>query len=166
MYPLSLTDLLLRLATAMVCGAVIGLNRDLRNKPAGLRTFGLVGLGSAIVTLTIVQMASGAPDATSRVIQGVVTGIGFLGAGLILHRETPTRQVAGLTTAAAVWLTAGLGVAAGAGQLAIAWLSLLLTMIVLVTGRPIERVLARWLRRHRSTNGEHGNKDAKPDHSE
>jgi len=100
MYPLSLTELLLRLATAVVCGAVIGLNRDLRNKPAGLRTFGLVGLGSAIVTLTIVQMGGGAPDAASRVIQGVVTGIGFLGAGLILHRGQPAK-VAGLTTAAA-----------------------------------------------------------------
>lgn len=160
MYPLSLMDLILRLATAMVCGAVIGLNRDLRNKPAGLRTFGLVGLGSAIATLTIVQLSSGAPDATSRVIQGVVTGIGFLGAGLILHRETPA-QVAGLTTAAAAWLTAGIGVAAGAGQLAIAWLSLMFTMVVLIAGRPIERALVRWLKRRKPAKVENKDNDVR-----
>lgn len=81
-------------------------------------------------------------DAVSRVIQGVLTGIGFLGAGVILHREQP-HKVAGLTTAAAIWLTAGLGVAAGAGQFAIAWLSLAFAMLLLIAGGPIERMLGR-----------------------
>ena len=107
----SLRDTLARLLLALACGAVIGLNRDLHRKSAGFRTFGLVSVGSAIVALVITQVS---PDvnAVSRVIQGVLTGIGFLGAGVILHQPTSSR-VTGLTTAAAVWLTAGLGLACG-----------------------------------------------------
>lgn len=141
---LALTDIALRLLTALGCGAVIGLNRDLHHKPAGFRTFGLVSLGSAVVTLVMLQIAGAGADAVSRVVQGVLTGIGFLGAGVILHREKPSK-VAGLTTAAAVWFTAGLGIAAGAGQLAMAGLSLSLAMALLIVGGPIERLLERWL---------------------
>jgi putative Mg2+ transporter-C (MgtC) family protein len=84
----SLWDMLSRLLLALACGAVIGLNRDLHRKSAGFRTFGLVSVGSAIVALVITQVS---PDvnAVSRVIQGVLTGIGFLCAGVILHQRQP-----------------------------------------------------------------------------
>ncbi len=146
MQSLPLTEIALRLCTAFICGAVIGLNRDLHRKPAGVRTFALVSVGSAVVTLAMSQMPGTGADAVSRVIQGVLTGIGFLGAGVILHREKPGK-VAGLTTAAAIWLTAGLGVAAGAGLLAIAWLSLALALIVLLLGGPLERLFGKFLHR-------------------
>ncbi len=97
---------------AFVCGALIGLNREFHRKPAGFRTFALVSLGSALVV--IAMEGRGGPDSISRVIQGLLTGIGFLGAGVIFRREAPNK-VSGLTTAAAIWLTAGLGASAGHG---------------------------------------------------
>jgi putative Mg2+ transporter-C (MgtC) family protein len=111
----ALQDMLARLLLALACGAVIGLNRDLHGKSVGFRTFGLVSAGSAIVALVITQVSTDV-NAVSRVIQGVLTDIGFLGAGVILHQPTSSR-VTGLTTAAAVWLTAGLGLACGLGAL-------------------------------------------------
>jgi len=77
MLSLSVTDIVLRLLTALACGAAIGLNRDLHHKPAGFRTFGLVSLGSAAVTLVMFQIPGSGADAVSRVIQGVLTGICF-----------------------------------------------------------------------------------------
>jgi putative Mg2+ transporter-C (MgtC) family protein len=145
---LSTTDIVIRLLTALACGAVIGLNRDIRGKPAGFRTFGLVGLGSALVVIVMHDTPDTGADALSRVIQGVLTGIGFLGAGVILHRVQPAK-VAGLTTAAAVWLTAGLGMAAGSGQLTLTWIALVLGLLVLVLGRPVERLLERLLKPRR-----------------
>lgn len=140
------SEIALRLAVALACGAAIGLNRDFHRKPAGFRTFGLVGLGSGLVVLMMHQMAGSGPDAVSRVIQGVLTGIGFLGAGMILHRMQPAK-VAGLTTAAAVWLTAGLGMAAGAGQYKLAGLGLAIGLGMLLVGGPLERALERLLGR-------------------
>ncbi|HEY5101459.1 MAG TPA: MgtC/SapB family protein, partial [Steroidobacteraceae bacterium] len=99
MIALSTPEMLARLLMALACGAVIGLNRDLHHKSAGFRTFGLVSVGSAIVAVVITQMSPDA-NAASRVIQGVLTGIGFLCAGVILHQPTSSR-VTGLTTAAA-----------------------------------------------------------------
>jgi putative Mg2+ transporter-C (MgtC) family protein len=96
----ALQDMLARLLLALACGAVIGLNRDLHGKSVGFRTFGLVSAGSAIVALVITQVSTDV-NAVSRVIQGVLTDIGFLGAGVILHQPTSSR-VTGLTTAAAV----------------------------------------------------------------
>lgn len=142
METLTLADIAARLLTALACGAVIGLNRDLHHKPAGFRTFGLVSLGSAVATLVMLEVLGAGADAVSRVIQGVLTGIGFLGAGVILHRETRAK-VAGLTTAAAVWLTAVLGIAAGVGRFTIVWFALILAMALLVAGGPIERSLER-----------------------
>ncbi|HEV7714503.1 MAG TPA: MgtC/SapB family protein, partial [Steroidobacteraceae bacterium] len=84
-HPLANSEIALRLLTAFACGAVIGLNRDFHRKPAGFRTFGLVSIGSATVVLIMQQMYGSGPDAVSRVIQGVLTGIGFLGAGVIFH---------------------------------------------------------------------------------
>jgi putative Mg2+ transporter-C (MgtC) family protein len=140
-------EIALRLAIALACGAIIGVNRDFHKKPAGFRTFGLVGLGSGLVVLLMHQMSSSGPDAVSRVVQGVLTGIGFLGAGMIFQRGMEPRKVAGLTTAAAVWVTAGLGMAAGAGQIKLAGLGLALSLFLLLLGGPCERFLERLLKR-------------------
>ena len=133
-------EILLRLLMAFGCGAVIGLNREFHRKPAGFRTFGLVSIGSAIAVLVIELQTHSGPDAMSRVIQGVLTGIGFLGAGVIFRRESPGK-VAGLTTAAAVWLTAGLGIAAGAGLYAVAAAGMVMGLLLLHLGGPFERLL-------------------------
>ena len=135
---LPLLEILLRLLMAFACGAVIGLNREFHHKPAGFRTFGLVSIGSAVVV--IVMQANGGPDAVSRVIQGILTGIGFLGAGVIFRREQPNK-VAGLTTAAAVWLTAGLGIAAGLGEYAVASDVIVICVLLLLLGGPFVRMI-------------------------
>jgi putative Mg2+ transporter-C (MgtC) family protein len=139
-------QILLRLLLAFGCGAVIGLNREFHRKPAGFRTFGLVSIGSAIVMLVIEMERGTGADAVSRVMQGVLTGIGFLGAGVIFRRESPSK-VAGLTTAAAVWLTAGLGMAAGAGQYAIVIVGMALGLLLLLLGVPFERLLTRLMKK-------------------
>jgi putative Mg2+ transporter-C (MgtC) family protein len=143
---ISTTDIVIRLLTALACGAVVGLNRDFHRKPAGFRTFGIVALGSALAVLVMHQIPGSGADAVSRVVQGVLTGIGFLGAGVILHRLQPAK-VAGLTTAAAVWLTAGLGMAAGAGQLKLTWIALVFGMLLLLLGGPCEKLLERLFKR-------------------
>ena len=110
MTALGYTDVVLRLGAAMIAGALIGLDREIRDKPAGLRTLTLVSLGSAVFILTAIE--GGIADSTSRVIQGIVTGVGFLGVGTIIHGPTE-QSVRGLTTAASVWLAAAIGVACG-----------------------------------------------------
>ncbi|HEU0012729.1 MAG TPA: MgtC/SapB family protein [Longimicrobium sp.] len=145
---LPVTDTLLRLAAATLMGAALGVNREIRGKPAGMRTHALVSLGTALATLIAIAMATG-PDgidrsAVSRVIQGVLAGIGFLGAGAILKADSG-EKVQGLTTAASVWVVAGLGVACGAGLWTLALTALVLTLLVLILGEPIERALHRLL---------------------
>src|SRR5258708_20044544 len=95
-------DVFLRLGVAALVGVALGLNRDLRGKPTGVRTLGLVGLASAIVVLVA---SHGEPNNVGRVIQGIVTGIGFLGAGVIVHNSLG-KQVPGLPTAPSPCLTA------------------------------------------------------------
>jgi putative Mg2+ transporter-C (MgtC) family protein len=131
-----------RLAAAVVAGAVLGINRDFHHKAAGLRTLALVSTGSALVVMVTLLMTHGDGDAASRVIQGLVTGVGFLGAGVIIHHQ-PEHRVQGLTTAASVWVAAGLGAACGAGLIALALLSLIATMAILILGGRIERALER-----------------------
>lgn len=138
----------LRLVAATAIGGLIGLNRDLRGKPTGLRTLGLVALGSALVTLSTTTYAGLAahPDALSRVVQGVIQGIiagvGFLGAGVIL-RDVRAGEVHGLTTAATVWVTAAIGIVCGLGQWALAATAATITLILLVLGGPLEALSAR-----------------------
>jgi len=139
-----LLDILPRVAAALACGVSIGINRDLHGKPAGFRTFGLVALGAAIVTMAAQRMVPADPAAASRVAQGILTGIGFLGAGLIVRRES-VRRVSGLTTAAAVWTTAGLGIACGLGLYALALAGIAAALLVLVVGGPVERLMERIL---------------------
>ena len=127
---------------------MLGLNRDLHRKPAGVRTHALVSLGSAVVTMLIFETTQHAPDALSRVMQGLLTGVGFLGAGVIIHHDTEHR-VEGLTTAASVWITAILGIACGAGQGGMVLMGLLLALAVLLFGGPIEHAFARWFNARR-----------------
>ena len=109
-----LADIALNLALALGAGAAIGLERTYHGRPAGFRTHALVCLGSALLmTLAVFMLARGGdPAAPSRIAQGVMTGIGFLGAGVIFKERL---SVQGLTTAASVWITAGLGLLFGAG---------------------------------------------------
>ena len=142
---LSTVDVVARLGAAVLVGALIGLDRELRGKPAGLRTVALVALGSALFVLTAYD--SGLPDArdaTSRVIQGIVTGIGFLGAGTIVRGHTE-QSVTGLTTAASVWLAAGSGVACGLGQWTLVITSTGLGVMILVIAS-----LDAWLKERRT----------------
>src|ERR1043166_3778970 len=97
----------LRLGAALVLGAGVGLNRELHGKPAGLRTHALVSLAAAVAALVSLQSAAGAPVEVGRVVQGILTGVGFIGAGVILR--DPQGHVTGLTTAATLWLCAVLG---------------------------------------------------------
>lgn len=119
----------IRLIAASLLGAVIGIQRENAGKPAGLRTHILVALGTAVFVLacSAVGMSS---DSLSRVIQGIITGIGFIGAGSILKLEKE-HDIQGLTTAAGIWTTAAIGVAVGLGSLGVALLSTFMTLIVL-----------------------------------
>ena len=141
-----LLDVALRLLAATLIGGALGLNRELRDKPAGLRTHALVSLGSALMTITAILFAfdgngvDGNP--VTRVIQGIVAGIGFLGAGVIL--QTQARNVVGLTTAATIWLVSALGVACGAGHWQIALLALLFSLLALLGGSIVERRLEKY----------------------
>lgn len=136
------TAIALRIGAALLAGAILGLNRDLHRKPAGLRTHALVSIGSALVILLVLTVATGAADALSRAIQGLVTGIGFVGAGVIMHHEAE-RRVEGLTTAASIWVAAGLGMACGAGLASLAVIALGATLLVLVWGGRLERTIER-----------------------
>jgi len=132
-------DIVIRLSVAALAGVALGLNRDLRGKPTGVRTLGLVGLASAVAVLAV---GSDSADAASRVIQGIVTGIGFLGAGVIIRNETGKR-VHGLTTAACVWLTACVGAACGIGAWRLIAVAAPAVFILLVLGGPFERFIHR-----------------------
>jgi putative Mg2+ transporter-C (MgtC) family protein len=124
-----LVIVLLRVVVATLLGATVGFQREKAGKPAGLRTHMLVSLGTAVVVLACAGSGMGL-DGLSRVIQGIVTGIGFVGAGSIL-KLSEQRDIQGLTTAAGLWMTAALGVAVGLGSLGLALIGTVLTLIVL-----------------------------------
>ena len=137
------SDIVLRLIAATLIGALLGVDRELRAKPAGLRTHALVALGAALVTVTTIGLSgSGSADPVSRAIQGIIAGVGFLGAGAIL-KARDRDQVRGLTTAASIWLVASLGIACGSGYWLAALAALVLALIVLVLGGPVEGMLRR-----------------------
>jgi len=142
-------EVAMRLDAAAILGSVLGLNRLLHGKPAGMRTHGLVSLGAAVAAI----LSLGIPDETksvdinaiSRVLQGILTGIGFLGAGVILR--DPTGHVAGLTTAATIWLCALLGIACGLGYWSVVGIAVVLTVLLLALAGPIEYIAERLLKR-------------------
>jgi putative Mg2+ transporter-C (MgtC) family protein len=132
----------LRLALALLVGAVLGLNRWLHHKSAGIRTHSLVAIGSATAVMLISDFVDDDAQALSRVLQGLITGLGFLGAGVII-REQRSQRVHGLTTAASLWACAIIGAAFGAGQFALGSLSLGAILLTLFLGGPLERLVAR-----------------------
>jgi putative Mg2+ transporter-C (MgtC) family protein len=137
-------EVVLRLGAAVLAGSAIGLDREVRRRPAGLRTHALVSLGAALLVVIIVPLSSRAAlpsDTLSRVIQGIIVGVGFLGGGTILKNEHGSETVHGLTTAATIWVTAALGVACGAGLWAPAIVAGLLAILIVTVGRPVERLV-------------------------
>lgn len=124
-----LAIVVIRLIAAVLLGGIVGIQRERVHKPAGLRTHMLVSLGTAVVVLAC---SGGGMDMAglSRVIQGIVTGIGFVGAGAIL-KLTDQKEIKGLTTAAGLWMTAAIGVAIGLGELGLAVIGTVLTVLVL-----------------------------------
>lgn len=131
------TTIALRLMLAAVLGAAIGYERELRGKDAGLRTHILVSLGAAIFILVPVTSGMQASE-VSRVMQGVIAGIGFLGAGAILKQEKE-QEVKGLTTAASIWVAAAVGLSSGYGREATAVASTVVALFVLAVLGRLER---------------------------
>ena len=124
----------IRLLAAMLFGAVIGIQREQTGKPAGRRTHMLVALGAVLFVLAPVEVGMTSAD-LSRVIQGLATGIGFIGGGAIL-KLSEERDIQGLTTAAGIWMTAAVGVVVGLGRLGLALLCIVLTWLTLaIVGR-------------------------------
>jgi putative Mg2+ transporter-C (MgtC) family protein len=132
-------EIALRLGAATLAGVVLGVNRDLHGKSTGVRTLGPVCLGSALAVLSIHAVTG--TDA-SRVIQGIVTGVGFLGAGVIVRNDSG-HHVHGLTTAACVWVTACLGAACAIAEWQIVVLGVALVFVILIFGGPFEKAIDR-----------------------
>jgi putative Mg2+ transporter-C (MgtC) family protein len=135
-------EIALRLAMATLIGIGIGLDRQLKHKPAGLKTHALVALGAALVTVVTASLTNlflPEPESVARAIQGIIAGVGFLGGGAIL--KSGDEIVHGLTTAASIWLVASLGIACGAGQWAAALIAMAIALIILIVGEAVERRL-------------------------
>jgi putative Mg2+ transporter-C (MgtC) family protein len=133
--------LIFRLGLALFAGGAVGWERQRRRKAAGLRTHMLVSLGSALFILVPIEV-SGSADSLSRAIQGIATGVGFLGAGEILRQTRPNHQeqeIKGLTSAASIWVTAALGISAGAGLWQLTLLGTVLTLLTLITVKQLEQ---------------------------
>ena len=140
-----LAVILIRVMAAMILGAIVGLQRERVGKAAGLRTHMLVCLGTSVVVLAGWE-AGMSTDGLSRVIQGIVTGIGFVGAGSIL-KLSRERKIKGLTTAAGLWMTAAIGVGVGVGAIGLSVIATIFTVIVL----SLERFEESW---HKSNKNE------------
>jgi putative Mg2+ transporter-C (MgtC) family protein len=144
----SWADIALRLVAAVAIGMALGLNRDLHGKPTGMRTLGLVCLGAAVVTLGLTHATRivVSTDAYSRVLQGVVqgvlTGIGFLGGGVILRSES-NQTVRNITTAATVWVTAALGTTCAVADWSVLAIGFVLALLLLLFGRRGEKWIER-----------------------
>jgi putative Mg2+ transporter-C (MgtC) family protein len=144
------SEIILRLGIATLAGGLIGLNRDLHGKPIGLKTLALVSLATAMLLVLVhSDEAKIVSDAGSRVMQGILTGIGFLGAGVIVHAGRHFR-VRGLTSAACTWLAACIGIVCGLGQWRLVIIALVITFAVLTVGGRMER----WLHKRLGGKGE------------
>lgn len=130
--------IVIRFVAATVFGAAIGIERQRAGKAAGLRTHVLVATGTTVFILSCIAAGMHTDsDGISRVIQGIVTGIGFVGAGSILKRDNE-RDIQGVTTSAGIWMTAAIGVATGLGRLGIAFMATVLALIVLRIAAVVE----------------------------
>ena len=131
--------LTVRLLMAALLGGILGFEREHRGKAAGVKTHMLVAVGSALFVL-IPQQAGLSEAELSRVVQGIIAGIGFLGAGAILKKGSDEKDLKGLTTAAGIWLTSAIGVAAGLGRESSAILCTLLALAILLVVPKIDRL--------------------------
>jgi len=144
-----------RLLLAAALGAAVGLEREYRQKPAGLRTNILIAVGSALFTILSIAVAREGAD-PARITAQIVTGIGFLGGGAIMRYQD---TVHGMTTAATIWVNAAIGVAAGSGENALASFTTALTLVVLIVLPPIETYFERragWPNHHRRSTDKPG----------
>lgn len=137
-------NIALRLSLALLVGMILGLNRWLHHKSAGIRTHSLVAIGAATSVLLIGDFVKDDAQSVSRVIQGLITGLGFLGAGVII-RERSSQRIHGLTTAASLWACAILGAAFGAGQLVLGGMAVFAILFTLVIGGPLETAVSKAL---------------------
>ena len=142
-------DDLIGMILAVVFGAAIGLEREIRGKAAGLRTNVLICLGAAVFTIISRHMAGGQEGSTTRIAAQIVTGVGFLGAGAIILDRA---GVYGLTTAATIWLVASIGMACGAGFHLLAAISALIAVLVLIGLGQVEKPLSRYVKKRRPKN--------------
>jgi putative Mg2+ transporter-C (MgtC) family protein len=126
-------QVLMRLGLALILGGILGFEREMSRRDAGMRTHMMVSVGAALFVVVPLQ-AGFSQDNMSRVLQGLVSGVGFLGAGAII-KLSAEREVRGLTTAASLWLSAGVGVAAGLGREATAILSVAIALAILSSAR-------------------------------
>lgn len=146
-----ITRIILRLLLAAILGGLLGYDRELKGRAAGLRTHMLVSLGAALFVLIPQQAGALVADLT-RVLQGLAAGVGFLGAGsIIMGRQQD--ETKGMTTAASIWLTAAIGVASGIGQEATAILSTLLALVILSLIPKVERLFESRGRKRYSKSG-------------
>lgn len=150
-------DIVGRVTLAAMLGALIGLNRNLHHEYIGLRTMSLIGASTAAIVIVSLNGPDGQlhVDAMSRTIQGILTGLGFLGAGVIV-RGPDDSHVRGLTTAATVWTTAILGTLCGSGAWVVAVTLVAITAVVLILGGPLERFAHRHLNRRDDNEGSRG----------
>ena len=131
----------IRLLAAMILGGVIGIQRERSGKAAGFRTHMMVCLGTAVFVITCSSVGMQF-DAVSRVIQGLVTGIGFIGAGAILKLEGE-EEIKGLTTAAGIWMTAAIGITVGLGAVGVGLIVTILALSILALAQPVEDLLLK-----------------------
>jgi putative Mg2+ transporter-C (MgtC) family protein len=140
MTPLPDVELIRRLLTAALLGALLGFEREMKQKSAGLRTNILISVGAALFTLMSYEIAEGANTDPGRVAAQIVTGIGFIGAGAIMRTDS---GVHGLTTAATVWVNAAVGVAVGGGEYHLAFIATGVTLAALLVLQPLESIISR-----------------------
>lgn len=148
-------EIIVKVILSVLLSSLVGFEREMRQKGAGLRTHILVGLGSTLIVLTSLHLFDIYKDVTiidpTRMITGIVTGIGFLCAGTIIQAES---RVRGLTTAAALWIVSGIGIAVGAGHYSAAIIVSIVVFCVLVSLRSVERKLPRKFKQPRSKGGD------------
>ncbi|MBA7701635.1 Protein SrpB [subsurface metagenome] len=137
----------LSIILAVVLGAAVGLEREVHRKAAGLRTNVLISLGAAVFTIISIQMGAGHEGSITRIAAGVVTGVGFLGAGAIIQDRG---GIHGLTTAATIWMVASIGMACGAKLYLLAVVSTLIAVVVLIGFGRLEKPLGRFGKKNKS----------------
>ena len=147
---LPIHEVVIRLLLAIISGTILGLNRWMHHKSAGVRTHSLVALSAALAILIMQSISGSDAQSQSRVFQGILSGIGFLGAGVIIHRGE-NASIKGLTTAASIWVCAVMGVAFGAGQISLGIIGLLGILLILILGGPLEKLTNRILQTNRSS---------------